>query len=285
MIDIHYHLIYGVDDGSPDLETSLAMAEESIAEGVTAIACTPHASDSHPYQEALNRERMAEIQAAIDARGPGRLKLGLACDFHLNADNIEDALHNFPRYSINGKGYLLVEFSDLAIPPQLTDALQRLKAVGYTPIITHPERNPIIVRHPQMVADWIRMGCLAQVTTSSLYGRFGNSAEAFSNEMLRRNWIHIIATDAHNPEWRPPHMKKAYEYITSHTGEETARRLCVTNPQACFEGRKLSPQPEPVGVWDSQPIKFGESGKGAARYGSGAAEKGGKGFFSRLFGK
>jgi protein-tyrosine phosphatase len=128
------------------------------------------------------------------------------------------------------------------------------------------------------------MGCLVQVTTSSLYGRFGNSAEAFSNELLRRNWIHIIATDAHNPEWRPPHMKKAYEYIASHAGAETARRLCVTNPQACFEGVKLPPQPEPLGVWDSQPIKFGESVKSGFRYESGA-EKAGKGFFSRLFGK
>ena len=285
MIDIHHHLIYGVDDGSPDMETSIAMAEEAISEGVTAIACTPHASDSYPYQEALNRERMAEIQARIDVGGPNRLQLGLACDFHLNADNIEDALHNFPRYSINGKGYLLVEFSELAIPPQLTDALHRLKAAGYTNIITHPERNPIIVRHPQMLADWIRMGCLVQVTTSSLYGRFGNSAETFSNELLDRNWIHIIATDAHNPQWRPPHMKKAYEYIASRAGEETARRLCVENPRAAFEGTKLPRQPEAIGVWDSQPIKFGESGKSHARHANGSGEKKPGGFLSRLFGK
>jgi protein-tyrosine phosphatase len=285
MIDIHHHLIYGVDDGSPDLETSVAMAEEAIVEGVTAIACTPHASDSYPYQEDLSRERMAEIQAAIDANGPNRLKLGLACDFHLNADNIQDALRNFPRYSINGKGYLLVEFSELAIPPQLTDALNRLHAAGYTNIITHPERNPIIVRHPQMLADWIRMGCIVQVTASSLYGRFGNSAEAFSNELLDRNWIHVIATDAHNLQWRPPHLQKAYEYITQRSGEETARRLCVQNPRAAFEGAKLPRQPEPIGVWDSKPIKFGESIKPAPRNPTASGEKKPGGWLNKLLGK
>jgi len=289
MIDIHHHLIYGVDDGSPDLKTSIAMAEEAISEGVTAIACTPHASDNYPYNEALNRERMAEIQAIVDANGQGRLQLALACDFHLNADNIEDALKNFPRYSIDGKGALLVEFSDLAIPPQLSDALIRLHTAGYTTVITHPERNPVIQRNPRMLADWIRMGSLIQVTASSLYGRFGKYAEEFSNELLDRNWIHIIATDAHNPAWRPPHMKKGYDYIANRCGEETANRLCVANPGACFKGVKLPPQPEPVGVWDDAPLKFGISPKSSSRsngFASGNGASGSsRGWIRRIFSK
>lgn len=285
MIDIHHHLIFGVDDGPPDLQTSLAMAREAAAEGVTHIVCTPHASDEYPYKHDVIEERFAELRSAL----AGEMELSLGCELHLTVENIFDAKEHPLRYSFDSKGYVLVEFGNQSIPTQLFNALSSLQGAGYTVIIAHPERYPAVVRRTELVAMWMRRGFLMQVTAGSLYGRFGRSAEALANEMLDRNWVHFIASDAHDVKWRPPHLKKSYDYIANRVGEETARRVCITNPMAAVSGARWPEQPVPEGLADRIPLTLHgthhstQSGSSATEARSERPRYRRKGLLERLF--
>jgi protein-tyrosine phosphatase len=246
MIDIHHHLLFGLDDGSPDIDTSLAMAHEAAGDGITHIVCTPHANNTYRFDPEANAERLAELQQRLD----GVIALGLGCDFHLSYDNIEDAMKRPAKYTINQKNYLLVEFADLSIPASITETFYEMGIAGIRPIITHPERNLTIQAHPERMVPWLREGCVVQITASSLTGRFGRTAQSMAFDFLDKNWVHFLATDAHNLTSRPPILSEAYKIVANKYGVETAERLCVTNPSAAFHGAEFPAQPEFLGISD-----------------------------------
>jgi protein-tyrosine phosphatase len=255
MIDIHHHLLFGLDDGPRDIEISQAMAEMSLKNGVTHIVCTPHSSEQFKFDPALNAERLEMLRARL-SKG---ITLGLGCDFHLMFDNIEDAIAHPAKYSINGKQYLLVEFPEHSISQNMKEIFFRLGTAGLVSIITHPERNPVLARNPEKMADWLRQGCYVQITAASLTGRFGKVAQKVSHELLKRNWVNFIATDAHDLTSRPPMLRDAHQLISERYGVETADRLCIHNPRAAFYGEPLPPQPDPEGL---QPEYDGKQSSG-----------------------
>jgi protein-tyrosine phosphatase len=245
MIDIHHHLLYATDDGPKDIDSSVAQAEAAAADGITHIVCTPHANDTFEFNPEKNRERLEAIRARIG----DCVHLGLGCDFHLSYENIEDALKYPAKFTINQGKYLLVEFAEFMIPQSIGDTFYEFTVRGVRPIITHPERNPILQKEPERMIEWMRTGCFVQITSASLGGRFGKRAQAMAWNLLERNWVHFVATDAHNLEGRKPSLRAAYAGIEKRFGSETAERLCVENPRAAFNNQPLPPQPEPEGVY------------------------------------
>ncbi len=244
MIDIHHHLLFGLDDGARDLEMSCAMVEMAVANCITHIACTPHANDRWSFSPEINQEKLE----AIEECAGGRVTLGRGCDFHLTYDNIQDQFQNPTKYTINGLKYLLVEFPDYGIQTSIVETLHEFVVSGVIPIITHPERNATLQMKPEMIFDWMSVGCVVQVTAGSLLGRFGPRAEAMAHQLLRRNWVHFLASDAHNLTSRPPNLGDGHQALVKDYGQEVADRLCIHNPKAVFYGEAMAPQPEPMGA-------------------------------------
>lgn len=235
MVDIHSHILWGLDDGATTLEQSLAMMKIAAGSGTTDIVATPHANFHYPFQAALTAQRVAELSVASG----GRPRVHPGCDFHLSFDNIQDALENTAKYAINGRRYLLVEFPNTALTG-MGAALDALLHRGLIPIMTHPERQPVLSRFPADFAAWIEMGCLVQITAQSLLGRFGVRAEESAWDMLRRGMAHIVASDAHDEKDRTPRLDEAFAAIAARMGKPAAQRLFVDNPKAVISGGTVS---------------------------------------------
>src|SRR5580704_12280074 len=240
MVDLHCHILFGLDDGPKLLEDSLAMAEDAIADGITHVVATPHCNSQFLFD-------FAAVQAKRDALAEklhGRLKLATGCDFHLNHENLLDIRKHPEPFCINQKDYLLVEFNEFSIPPAMDHTLHELQLAGLRPIITHPERNGILRSQPERLQSWVRLGCYAQVTAGSLSGVFGPGAQADAWTWIDQGLVHFVSSDGHNTERRPVKLRFAYEAIVKDHGKELAEALLVENPKAALDGKALPFVPE-----------------------------------------
>jgi protein-tyrosine phosphatase len=249
MVDIHHHLLPGLDDGANSLETSVAMAKLAVAEGITHVVCTPHANGTFAFDPQINAAKTEQLRARLASEGVP-LKLGSGCDFHLSYDNVRAAQADPARFSINGLGYVLVEVPDYGLPPGLTETFYELQLAGLTPILTHPERNPTLLAEPGRLGDWLRGGVLIQVTADSLTGHKGKQAARMALDLLEKRWVHFLATDAHNTLTRPPRIREAHDLVANKYGSSYAHSLCVTNPLAVFMGKPFEPIEEPRGLYE-----------------------------------
>lgn len=220
------------------------MCRRAAADGITHMVATPHANERYAY----DREKLQGTTARLQEQVGSALKIGLGCDFHLSYDNIQDAIANPKRYVINDTRYLLVEFSNYSVPQNTTDSFYHLGTAGMTPIITHPERNPILRENLQRVVEWAEQGCVVQVTGSALTGFWGERSQRAALWLLERQAVHVLATDAHDLEKRVPILSTARDAAEQICGEEVANALVEGNPQAIVDNQPLPYFPRPVGV-------------------------------------
>jgi protein-tyrosine phosphatase len=235
MIDIHSHILPGIDDGSKSWAVTLEMCQLAIRDGITHIVATPHANNTYAY----NRDRVRDLVNELNDKVGDQLAVSIGCDFHLSFENIEDAIAHPRRYTIAEKQYLLVEYSEYGIPPQVNDGLFRLQAAGMIPIITHPERNTILQRQPERILESVGAGCLVQVTASAVTGFWGESAKRSAIWLLEHDAVHVLASDAHSDKHRAPILSEARDAVSKRFGAGVARALVLDNPSAIIAGRPL----------------------------------------------
>ncbi len=242
MVDIHCHILPAVDDGSDSWETSVEMCRMAAADGITHTVATPHANDRYSYDRQQHHARLEQLQQAA---GP-LPALSLGCDFHFSYDNVQAALVRPGDFAIGSSGYLLVEFSDFALPPFLGDALSRLEMAGLQAVVTHPERNMLLQREPEQVLKLAQQGCIIQVTASSLTGHWGGKAQRIARWLLEREAVHVLASDAHDLRHRPPVLSAGREAAAQICGADVAQALVEDNPQAIVSNQPLPYFPQPV---------------------------------------
>ena len=229
MIDIHSHILPGIDDGSKSWDMTLAMCRLAAQDGITHIVTTPHADDTYTY----SRDRVREVLNELSHKAAGdQLVFSIGCDLHLSFENIEDAIAHPHRYTIAAKQYLLVELSDYGIPAQVNDGLFELQSAGMVPIITHPERNAILQQRPERILEWVDAGCLVQVTASAITGFWGPIPKRVALWLLEHDGVHVLATDAHDDKNRPPILSEARDAVSKRFGADVARALVLDNPTA-----------------------------------------------------
>ncbi len=232
MIDIHCHLLPGIDDGPATAEAAMALAHALVEDGVTQVVCTPHV---FPGRFENRRSSIAEdfirFSALLQQSGLP-LQLLWAGEVRLTPEVLDLVpLQELPFLGQEtGRKTMLLEMPDGQIPLGAEQFVRRLMASGIRPVIVHPERNRMVMDQPGRMQGLVEEGCAMQLTAGSLLGDFGPRAQASARALLDLGWVQAVASDAHNLAGRRPRMKAAAKWLAQHYGADAARALTVSGP-------------------------------------------------------
>ena len=245
MIDIHTHILPGLDDGAPELEAALEMAMLSAESGVTAIAATPHYGVFGPQAQCTKetvQSAVADFRQALTRENiPLKVFAGMEI---FGTPEVPELLKDGVLMGLADTPYPLIEFPfhDYAVPA--TDLLDALCRDGWRPVVAHPERYVYIQEDPTLLNLWVQMGCLLQINKGSLLGRFGRREAALSHALVQREFAFCVASDAHSPAFRTTWMRQVQDLLTARFSAATAHTLLTSNPRRLLSGSEL-PRTEP----------------------------------------
>jgi protein-tyrosine phosphatase len=239
MIDIHSHILPGLDDGADSMEEAVAMARCAVACGIRQMVATPHVKTGlYPNKREAILTAIAQLQETLLAN---KIPLDIlpGAEYHLDPD-LAQRLTRGEILTINDRGrYLLVELPAAVVPDYTATVFYELQLLGVTPVIAHPERNAVFARDHSRLHMLVTRGALAQVTAGSLAGLFGHTATATARAFLEQGCVHFIASDAHASTGRIQYMEIAIKEATRLLGEEPGRNFVAGNPDRVVKGEPI----------------------------------------------
>src|SRR5258708_3022667 len=249
MIDLHCHILPGIDDGPADLSVSLEMARAMVADGVSVVACTPHILPGLYHNSGPQIPRLVAQFQQVLQENPISLRLVPGAPNHIGP-SLGAGLRSGAPLTLAESRYVLVEPPHHIPPVRLEDFFFELMTAGYVPVLTHPERLSWTKSHYAAIQRMVRVGVWMQITAGSLAGDFGQSSQYWAERMLEDGNVHILATDAHDAERRPPILGKGRELAARRVGDRDAEHLVEIRPRKVLPNEPVSniplPRPSPL---------------------------------------
>ena len=240
MIDLHSHFLPGIDDGAKDMDMTLDMLRQAENIGFKALVATPHINEYTTPDIILQITQIFE-QVVSEKNSAGiNLELALSGEIQFDANLLNWVQYDFLKIG-KKKKYIIFELPIQGLPINIEDIIFQLGLKGVIPVLAHPERNTYIQRHPERLNKWIELGCVMQMNAGSLTGNFGSAIKQLSWQMLEKQKIHLVSSDAHNTGRRSYQLHiTAYQQVINRLDEDYAISLFKTNPQKMWNGENIS---------------------------------------------
>jgi protein-tyrosine phosphatase len=240
MIEVHFHCLPGIDDGPADWDEAVALCRAAAADGTTTLVATPHVLRD-PW---VNDDPAARDKAVIQLNGllGGEISIVAGCEYYFSSDAVElvEKGGRGPLIGLNRSRYLLLEFAPTGIPAGTDAMFHEISLLGVTPVIAHPERSRFFAETPARLQDLVSRGAVVQITAGSLLGDFGVGALAACQDFFRRGLVHVVASDAHSLNRRPPRLAAARRWVRKSWGRAAEANLFEGNPRAIIASDPLT---------------------------------------------